>query len=209
MRGRLDAREIEDIGDSALTFQEVKALATGNPLLLDQAQAQADVARLERLERAHDRGQADLRRSLRSHQAELRGLGDVLAAAQAAIASRRDTRGDAFAMVVAGRPLSMAPKPTPGSAWPCWRFSGTRHGPIDARSRSGAWAPKTSGPAPGSPRPTLATARGADHALRTGARPVGRPPLTSIWCSAVQTAHRMTSTPSRSDSSARPTTARA
>src|SRR5213595_2102299 len=61
MRGRLDVREIEDIGDSALSYSEVKALATGNPLLLDQAQAHADVTRLERLERAHHNGLNSLR----------------------------------------------------------------------------------------------------------------------------------------------------
>jgi hypothetical protein len=33
MHGRLDTREIGDIGDTALSFSEVKALATGNPLL--------------------------------------------------------------------------------------------------------------------------------------------------------------------------------
>ncbi|MGO9973429.1 MAG: helicase-related protein, partial [Solirubrobacteraceae bacterium] len=32
MRGRLDLRSIEDIGDNALSFQEVKALASGDPL---------------------------------------------------------------------------------------------------------------------------------------------------------------------------------
>ena len=42
MRGKLDAREIGDIGDTALSFSEVKALATGNPLLMDKAEA--DVA---------------------------------------------------------------------------------------------------------------------------------------------------------------------
>jgi len=35
MHGRLDAREIGDIGDAALSFSEVKALATGNPLLME------------------------------------------------------------------------------------------------------------------------------------------------------------------------------
>jgi len=109
MRGRLDAREIEDIGDSALTFQEVKALATGNPLLLDQAQAQADVARLERLERAHDRGQFDLRGSLRQNQVEIQHLGDLLSNTRAAIVRRRDTRGDAFSMTVEGQGLAKRP----------------------------------------------------------------------------------------------------
>ena len=46
MPRRLDAREIEDIGDTALSFSEVKALATGNPLLMDKAEADADAARL-------------------------------------------------------------------------------------------------------------------------------------------------------------------
>jgi N12 class adenine-specific DNA methylase/SAM-dependent methyltransferase len=106
MRGQLDAREIEDIGDSALTYQEVKALATGNPLLLDQAQAQADLARLERLERAHDHGQLELRDSIRTNRRRIERLGDLLAATGTAIARRRDTRGDAFAMTVRGHALS-------------------------------------------------------------------------------------------------------
>ncbi len=42
-------RSIDDLGDAVLTFAEVKALATGNALLLDQAQAAADVARLRLL----------------------------------------------------------------------------------------------------------------------------------------------------------------
>jgi hypothetical protein len=57
MHGRLDAREIADIGDTALSFSEVKALATGNPLLMDKAEADAALARLQRAERAHYRNQ--------------------------------------------------------------------------------------------------------------------------------------------------------
>jgi hypothetical protein len=52
MRGRLDVREIEDIGDAALSYSEVKALAAGDPRLMEKAQADADLTRLERLERA-------------------------------------------------------------------------------------------------------------------------------------------------------------
>ena len=36
-RGRLDVRAIEDIGDQALSYTEVKALASGDPLILDHA----------------------------------------------------------------------------------------------------------------------------------------------------------------------------
>lgn len=46
------AREIEDIGQNALSFAEVKALASGDPLILDKARADAEATRLARLERA-------------------------------------------------------------------------------------------------------------------------------------------------------------
>ena len=64
MHGRLDTREITDIGDTALSFSEVKALATGNPLLMDKAEADAALARLQRAERAHHRNQDALRHAI-------------------------------------------------------------------------------------------------------------------------------------------------
>ena len=49
-RGMLDgaggARVVDDLGEAVLSFAEVKALATGNPMLLQEAQAAAEVARL-------------------------------------------------------------------------------------------------------------------------------------------------------------------
>lgn len=110
MRGRLDVREIEDVGDAALTYQEVKALATGNPLLLDQAQADAELARLERLERAHTRNQVQLRDSIRANERDIDSLASRLEATDAAIAQRMDTRGDAFEMTVDGRPTTRRPE---------------------------------------------------------------------------------------------------
>ncbi len=110
MRGRLDVREIEDIGDAALTYQEVKALATGNPLLLDQAQAEADLTRLERLERDHARSQADLRAGIRSNELAIADLEAQLALATAAIAHRRDTHGDAFRITLEGQPIARRPE---------------------------------------------------------------------------------------------------
>ena len=45
-----DTREIDDLGDVALGYAEVKALAAGNPALLEHARAAADVARLRILQ---------------------------------------------------------------------------------------------------------------------------------------------------------------
>jgi hypothetical protein len=61
MSGRLDTREIEDIGEMTLSATEVKALSSGNPLLMEKAQADAEVSRLVRLERAHGQAQSMLK----------------------------------------------------------------------------------------------------------------------------------------------------
>lgn len=103
MRGRLDLREIEDIGDAALSFDEVKALATGNPLLLDKAKADAELTRLERLERAHQLSKGRLRQAIDSHRRGIERLTTEIDALTAAIDTRRDTRGEAFIMRVDGR----------------------------------------------------------------------------------------------------------
>lgn len=53
--GRPTGRDVDDIGDSTLSYAEVKALATGNPLLLELAEANAEVLRLRHLATAHIR----------------------------------------------------------------------------------------------------------------------------------------------------------
>ncbi|HEX5657342.1 MAG TPA: SNF2-related protein, partial [Polyangiales bacterium] len=86
MRGQLDVREMDDICEAALSYNEVKALATGNPLLLEHAKAKAEVQRLERLGRAHERNQEMLRRRVSSNAAHTRELQSELAVAETAIA---------------------------------------------------------------------------------------------------------------------------
>jgi len=102
-RGDLPDRDVDDIGDQALSFAEVKALATGDPLILEKASVDADVARLDRLERGHHDDQHRLRRTLdaathRADKAEHRA-----ADLDAVIGRVIDTRGDRFAMTIDGR----------------------------------------------------------------------------------------------------------
>jgi N12 class adenine-specific DNA methylase len=103
MRGRLDVREIEDIGDSALSYNEVKALAAGNPLLLDKAKADAELTRLDRLERSHVQSRTRLRYSIEQNERVIERTEREISSLEAAIAQRQDTRGDRFRMAVDGR----------------------------------------------------------------------------------------------------------
>ena len=100
MHGRLDTREIADIGDTALSFSEVKAIATGNPLLIDKAEADAALSRLQRAERAHLRNQDALRHAIGDFEAEINRLTVFADAVDTAIARRQDTRGENFTMTV-------------------------------------------------------------------------------------------------------------
>ena len=103
MSPSLDTREIGDIGDTVLSFSEAKALATNNPLLMDKAEADAELSRLVRAERAHTRNQDALRRAvtrLEKHIATQTRIADDI---DTAIARRQDTRGEAFTMTVEGR----------------------------------------------------------------------------------------------------------
>jgi len=102
-RGDLPDRDVDDIGDQALSFAEVKALATGDPLVLEKAGVDADVARLTRLERAHHDDQHRLRRTFesaiqRANRSDLR-----CEHLEAVLGRLVDTRGDRFTMTVDGR----------------------------------------------------------------------------------------------------------
>jgi hypothetical protein len=100
MSPSLDTREI---GDTVLSFSEAKALATNNPLLMDKAEADTELSRLVRAERAHTRNQDALRRAitrLEKHIATQTRIADDI---DTAIARRQDTRGEAFTMTVEDR----------------------------------------------------------------------------------------------------------
>jgi N12 class adenine-specific DNA methylase/SAM-dependent methyltransferase len=105
-RGDLDQREIDDIGEVALTFAEVKALATGDRRIMEKASVDADVARLVRLERAWRDDQQRLRiaRDNAQHTAQVAiERADRLAATAERVT---DTSGDRFSMTVDGHPHS-------------------------------------------------------------------------------------------------------
>lgn len=98
--GRAVDREVDDIGDQALSYAEVKALATGNPLILEKAAVDADVARLGRLRRAHLEDQHRLRRALDTADARAQAAAARIRQLEAAIAARTDTRGERFRITV-------------------------------------------------------------------------------------------------------------
>ncbi|WP_459645160.1 helicase-related protein [Kineococcus sp. NUM-3379] len=103
MRGRLDVREMDDVGDNALSFAEVKALASGDPLVMEKASADAELTKFERLLRAHGRNEAALRRTITIAEDVVHAAGPDLPRLLAAETARTSTTGDAFQVELLGK----------------------------------------------------------------------------------------------------------
>lgn len=103
LKGSLTVREIDDIGDAALNANEALAIASGNPLVLEKAEVDIEVTKLDRLRRAHQRSQSMLRIRIRDADDAIPVLEAEIDAYTRAIAHRKPTKGDAFAAKVSGR----------------------------------------------------------------------------------------------------------
>ncbi len=100
MRGRLDVREIDDVGENALSFAEVKALASGDPLILEHAQASAELTRLQRLQRAWQRNRQNLRATLTTAETRAEYRQREIQTVSGLLARRTDTHGDRFQITI-------------------------------------------------------------------------------------------------------------
>ncbi len=105
MTGESDLRRIEDIDGTALTYAEVKAIASGNPMVIEKARIDAEVARLSRLHCEHQETQFKLRSRVRHLTDDLPRLGQRLEAVCRDLTTRQDTSGDKFVMVVEGQEI--------------------------------------------------------------------------------------------------------
>lgn len=103
LSGDTSVRRLEDLGGGqANQFAMAKAIASGDPRLMQKAGLEAEIARLERLHAAHIDDQHAIRRQIRDADREIelsaRRIGDIAKD----IARLVPTGGDAFTMTVNG-----------------------------------------------------------------------------------------------------------
>ncbi|TYR35495.1 N-6 DNA methylase [Mesorhizobium microcysteis] len=101
LSGDASIRRLEDMGDGqASQFAMAKAIASGDPRLMQKAGLEADIARLERLRAAHMDDQHAVRRQIREAERDIeiatRRIGEI----EQDIEQRVPTAGEAFVMVV-------------------------------------------------------------------------------------------------------------
>lgn len=100
MTGRIDSREIEDIGGMALSAGAAKAAASGDPLVLEHAELDAAYQKLRRAELAYHRAQASLGLTVSSKGGLVAVLEEERGQLQAAIPRTQSVAGDAFRITI-------------------------------------------------------------------------------------------------------------
>jgi hypothetical protein len=100
MTGDTHIRHLEDIDSRALTYAEVKAIASGNPLVIEKASVDAEVTRLSRLRSQHAETEYRIRSDIRRFKEAIPMLNERIENLKLDMAQRTDTRGDAFQIVL-------------------------------------------------------------------------------------------------------------
>ena len=100
MTGDATVRRAEDVDSAALTYAEVKAIASGNPLVIEKATIDAEVMRLTRLKRQHAESLYQMRYRIRRLNDNAALLEREIANIREDLRTRTSTRGDNFVMTV-------------------------------------------------------------------------------------------------------------
>jgi hypothetical protein len=105
-RGDLNTREMEDIGDAQSDFATMRAVATGNPAVLELVEVEAQLKKMEALERGHFDKITGLRWRLQSMPKDMDKLRQEIARYEAAEAVIEWPTKGKFAMSVQGQTIT-------------------------------------------------------------------------------------------------------
>ncbi len=100
MTGDATMRRAEDVDSAALTYAEVKAIASGNPLVIEKAAIDAEVMRLTRLKKQHAESLYQMRSRIRSLTGSVEMCERDISNIREDLRIRSSTRGENFSMSV-------------------------------------------------------------------------------------------------------------
>ena len=106
LRGDFSVNSMEDTSSAADDLAQAKAIASGNPLLLEQASVSADYRRLAAERDAHVNKLADYRKALNQDVATLESYERSLESFEKIANQYVSTKGDAFKATLDGKPFT-------------------------------------------------------------------------------------------------------
>jgi hypothetical protein len=106
MNGSVTVRQAEDLDGGALTFAEIKAIASGNPAVMEKVKVDTEVRKLDQLRASHINQQHNIRWQLKSLPEQLGHARKLHAALTADMAMRDSHADEEFTMKVGNREFS-------------------------------------------------------------------------------------------------------
>ena len=103
MNGENVGRETEDTGEVTLSAAEVKALASGSPLIMEQVQLDTDIKKLESLYRAHRAAVTNAKSRLEKDKGTIASLEKYITNGKADLATRVDTYSEGKFSITVGK----------------------------------------------------------------------------------------------------------
>ena len=103
MNGENVGRETEDTGEVTLSAAEVKALASGSPLIMEQVQLDTDIKKLESLYRAHRGAVTNAKSRMEKDKGTIASLEKYITNGKADLATRVDTYSDGKFSITVGK----------------------------------------------------------------------------------------------------------
>jgi N12 class adenine-specific DNA methylase len=110
MNGDATVRRAEDVDSAALTYAEVKAIASGNPLVIEKSGIDAEVMRLSRLKKQHAESLYQMRYRIKTLSDNMQTCKREIANIREDLRTRISTRGDNFSMRVENETFTDRPK---------------------------------------------------------------------------------------------------
>src|SRR5260221_12879037 len=106
MTGDITVREAEDLERGALSYAEIKAIAYGNPAVMEKVRIDTEVRRLDMLRAAHLNQQYEIVRQVRELPERIDRTRDYYAGLLTDLATRNAHETEAFTITVDGREFS-------------------------------------------------------------------------------------------------------
>jgi N12 class adenine-specific DNA methylase len=103
MSGRVTVREAEDLESGALSFAEIKAIASGNPLVMEKIRIDTEVRKLDMLKASHLNQQYEIGKKVRELPEKIALAKEQYKGVLADISLRQAHETDAFTITVNGR----------------------------------------------------------------------------------------------------------
>lgn len=106
MTGSTSARSADDLDGGALTYAEIKAIASGNPAVMEKVKVDTEIRKLDQLRAAHINQQHAIRMKMHSLPEQISRAEDGLARIKADLTTRDARAGEGFTMTMGSRVYS-------------------------------------------------------------------------------------------------------